>query len=209
MGIKINVKAIKVTFLISILFNDIIIPLIVFAVVKKGNEYNIEQAVNMMTQMFTPFLGAFCVFMHLTKYIDAKDNEIYFVNKKNKWNEVFRLYLVYIISNTVFFLWYGTLNKKFLVEWLHIVIMCFVFVTAAYCLSFAFRSISLAIIPCFIYVMFSITEVNSVLHKISYYDVSGMTMGQLSTKYVYFLFAAVVFAVVGNILNNRYCSYNE
>lgn len=210
MGFKINdMKAVKIPFLISILCNDLLIPFIIFAVVKKGNTYNIQQAVMMLTQMFTPFLGAFCVYMHLAKYIDTKGNEIYFVYRRNKWKEVVSLCVLYTISNSCFFLWYVSLNKKFITEWLHIVIMCVVFCMAAYCFSFAFRSISLAIIPCFLYTMLSISGFNPLFQKISYYEGNVMSMQNLWGKYCYFLLAALVFAAVGNILNKHYCHYNE
>lgn len=55
MGIKISIKSMGMSFYIPIIFNSLLIPLIVFWVAETGNEYNIAFAVNVLTQMFTPF----------------------------------------------------------------------------------------------------------------------------------------------------------
>lgn len=208
MGVKMSAKSMGISFFIPLCFNDILIPIIVFLMAKNGTEYNVRQAIDMLTQMFTPFLGAFWVCMHMVKYIDSKDNEIYFVRKRNKWKEILSLYLLYIMLNTYNFIWYIMLNKIFVLEWLHIVIMSFFFMTVAYLFCFLFRSVSLAIVPCFLYVMISVTKTNSFFCKISFYEVNSINLERLFSKYSYFLVAAILLSVVGNIINNHYKSYN-
>lgn len=209
MDIKISIKSMGFYFLIPILINDVIIPLIIFLIKINGTTDNVEQGVMILTQMFTPFLASFWVYMHLVKYIDAKGNENFYINNRNKWGEVLKLYLLYIFTNTIFFIWYASMGKQYFVEWIHIVIVSFFFVTAAYFLSYLFRSISLALIPTFIYMLASVTGLNDYLNKISFYESTGMRLSQLFTRYNYFLILAIVFAVLGSLLNKYYEEYND
>lgn len=208
MGIKIIMKSLGVNFWISILINDIIIPLIVLLIKINGTPENVEQGVMTLCQMFTPFLAAFWTYMYLEKYIDMKGNECLYIVRKNKWPEVMKLFLLYIITNTIFFSWYACMGKKYFYEWIHIVIVSFLLVSIAYCLSYLLKSISLAMIPTFIYLLASVTGLNAVLNKISFYEgTTGMQPSQLCTRYNYFMVAAIVIAIIGNKLNKNYENY--
>lgn len=99
-------------------------------------------------------------------------------------------------------------EKKYYLEWIHIVIMSFVFVAASYFFCYLLKSISLAIIPSFIYMMATVTEINPKLSLISYFEYSGMTMDQLFSKYNYFLVVAIIFMIFGLLLNKHYDDYN-
>lgn len=209
MGIKISIKSMGVSFYIPMIFNSVLIPLIVFLVARTGNEYNITFAVNVLTQMFTPFLGSFIVCMHMTKYIDTRGNEIYFVLNKNKWHEVMKLFIVYILTNTFWFAAYMLLDRSFGFEWLHIIIVTFLFMSASYCFCFLFRSVSLASIPSFLYTIYSVVGLKNLGGNFSYYEQAGMGAEKLLSKYVYFIVAAIVVISIGNALNNSYDKYNE
>lgn len=208
MDIKISIKSMGILFGIPILINDIIIPFLILLISINGSDYNLDQGVYMITQMFTPFLACFWTYLHLSKYIDTKGNESFYIVHRNKWGEVLKLYILYIVTNTPFFIWYVSINQKYALEWVHIAIMSFVFVTAAYFFCYLFKSISLALIPTFIYLIASITELNQFFSKFSFYAYNGMTKAQLFSKYKYFLIAAILFAVLGNLLNKRYDDYN-
>lgn len=209
MGIKISIKSMGMSFYIPIIFNCLLIPLIVFFVARTGNEYNIAFAVNVLTQMFTPFFGSFIVCMHMSKYIDTKGNEIYFVLNKNKSHEIMKLFLVYIMTNTCWFSAYMLLDRSFGLEWLHIIIVTFLFVSATYCFCFLFRSVSLASIPSFLYTIYSVVGLKYLGKKFSYYEQTGMEAENLLSKYVYFIIVAIVLMSIGNALNDSYDKYNE
>lgn len=208
MGIKIIMKSLGGYFWVPILINDIIIPFIVLLIKINGTEENVTQWVMILSQMFTPFLAAFWAYMYLEKYIDIKGNECFYIVHKNKWPEIMRLFLIYIITNTISFGWYVSLEKKYFYEWVHIVIVSFLFVSAAYCLSYLLKSISLAMIPSFIYLLASITGLNDAMKKISFYEGNmGMEPSQLLTRYNYFIVIAIVIAVIGKKLNENYENY--
>ncbi|MBE5957596.1 MAG: hypothetical protein E7254_01870 [Lachnospiraceae bacterium] len=208
MDIKIIIKSMGSAFFIPFIINDVVIPLIVLGVKLNGSEYNVDQSVYMTTQMFTPFLASLWIYLHLTKYIDVKGNENYYIKNRSKLSEVLKLYVVYIATNTIFFVWYSSINKKYILEWLHIIIMSFVFVAAAYFFSYLFRSISLALIPSFLYLIATITELNPTFSKISFYEYDGMTDNQLFSKYILFVIIAIFLMGIGNILNKNFREYN-
>lgn len=112
MGIKIIMKSLGVYFWIPILINDIIIPLIVLFIKINRSAYNVAQGVMILTQMFTPFLAAFWTYIYLEKYIDMKGNECLYIVRKNKLPEIISLFFTYIITNTIFFVWYGSMGKN-------------------------------------------------------------------------------------------------
>jgi len=208
MDIKIIIKSLGVYFWIPILINDIIIPLIVLIIKINGTAENVAQGVMILSQMFTPFLAAFWTYIYLEKYIDMKGNECLYIVRKSKWSEIMSLFLIYIITNTIFFGLYICMGERYFYEWLHIIIVSFLFVSAAYCLSYLLRSISLAMIPSFIYLLASVTGLNDALKKISFYESStGMQPSQLYTRYNYFIVIAIVIAIIGRRLNENYENY--
>lgn len=208
MGIKMIIKSLGVNFWIPILINDIVIPLIVLLIKINGTSENAAQGVMILCQMFTPFFAAFWTYMYLEKYIDIKGNECLYIVRKSKLSEIMRLFLLYIITNTIFFSLYVCMGKKCFFEWIHIVIVSFLFVSAAYCLSYLLKSISLAIIPSFIYLLASVTGLNAALNKISFYEGgAGMRPSQLYTRYSYFMVVAIVIAIIGKKLNENYENY--
>ena len=208
MGIKIIMRSLGVYFWIPILINDIIIPSFVLLIKLNGTEENVTQGVMILSQMFTPFLSAFWTYMYLEKYIDMKGNECFYIVRKNKWPEIMWLLFLYVVTNTIPFGWYISMGKKYFYEWIHIVIICFLFVSAAYCLSYLLKSISLAMIPSFIYLLASVTGLNDALKKISFYESNtGMEPSKLLTRYNYFIVAAIVIAVIGRKLNDNYENY--
>ncbi|MCR5203000.1 MAG: hypothetical protein K6D02_07945 [Lachnospiraceae bacterium] len=209
MDIKISVKTLGKSFLVPILFNSILIPIIVIMVAKTQNEYNLLFSANVMTQMFTPFLGSFVVFTYMSKYIDTRGNEIYFVVNKNKSSEILKLYCIYIITNTFWFIVYSCLNKKFALEWVHIIILTFFYMVATYFLCFWFKSVSLASIPIFLYTIYSIVGLEAFNSKLSYYECCGVTGETIVSKYFYFIVAAFFLLIVGKRLNNSFEKYNE
>lgn len=208
MGIKIIMKSLGVYFWVPILINDIVIPLFVLFIKINGTEENVRQGIMMLSQMFTPFLSAFWTYMYLEKYIDRKGNECFYIVRKNKLPEIIQLFFLYILTNTVPFAWYISMGKKYFYEWIHIVIVCFLFVSAAYCLSYLLKSISLAMIPSFIYLLASVTGLNDAVKKISFYEShTGMAPSKLLTRYNYFIVAAIVIAAIGKKLNGDYENY--
>lgn len=112
MDFKINVKSLGLFLFIPIIFNDVIIPLIILLINMYGSDYNLDQGVYMITQMFTPFLATFWIYMHMTKYIDTKGNECFYIKNKSKMVEILQLYLLYVVTNTPFFVWYISLKKN-------------------------------------------------------------------------------------------------
>lgn len=120
-----------------------------------------------------------------------------------------KLFLVYIMTNTCWFAAYMLLDRSFGLEWLHIIIVTFLFVSATYCFCFLFRSVSLASIPGFLYTIYSVVGLKYLGKKFSYYEQTGMEAEKLSSKYVYFIIAAIVLMSIGNALNDSYDKYNE
>lgn len=106
MGIKIIIKSLGRFVWIPIIINDIIIPLIILFIKINGTLDHVETGIMMLTQMFTPFLAVFWIYLHLLKYIDSKGNENFYLKERNKLLEVVKLTVVYIITNTPFFIWY-------------------------------------------------------------------------------------------------------
>ena len=86
MGIKMMIKSIRKVFVSTIIINGGVIPLVVYLVARTGSEYNLNYTVNILTQMFTPLLGSFVVCMHMSKYIDARGNEIFYVIETLKFS---------------------------------------------------------------------------------------------------------------------------
>ncbi|MBQ5560649.1 MAG: hypothetical protein IIT46_12895 [Lachnospiraceae bacterium] len=209
MGIKIIIKSLGRFVWIPIIINDIIIPLIILFIKINGTLDHVKTGIMMLTQMFTPFLAVFWIYLHLLKYIDSKGNENFYLKERNKLLEVVKLTVVYIITNTPFFIWYYLINRAYIYEWIHIIIMSIFFGMGAYFFSYLFKSISLGMIPSFIYALSSITGLNEFMYKISYYESSGMKAGQLTEKYFYFLLIAFLFAGIGEILNKYYTEYNS
>lgn len=209
MGIKIIIKSLGRFVWIPIIINDIIIPLIILFIKINGTLDDVKTGIMMLTQMFTPFLAVFWIYLHLLKYIDSKGNENFYLKERNKLLEVVKLTVVYIITNTPFFIWYYLINRAYIYEWIHIIIMSIFFGMGAYFFSYLFKSISLGMIPSFIYALSSITGLNEFMYKISYYESSGMKAGQLIEKYFYFLLIAFLFARIGEILNKYYTEYNS
>lgn len=209
MDIKISIRSMGVYFIIPFLINDIMVPFFILLIRIYGSAYNLDQGVYIINQMFTPFLAAFWIYLHMTKYIDAKGNELFYLVQRNKLSDVVKLYLLYMVTNTPFFVWYINMNKKYALEWLHITIVALLFVSSAYFFCYLFKSISLALIPSFIYLIASVTGLNDFLKKISFYETTGMKKTQIFTKYIYFLAIAFIFIMLGNILNKRYEDYNE
>ncbi len=209
MDFKIGVKSLGKSFFVPIIINSLLIPIIVFMAARTGSAYNTSFAVNVLTQMFTPFLGAFVVCMYMVKYIDMSGNEIYFVVNKNKCREILSLFVVYIVTNTIWFAAYMLINKKFGFEWLHIIIVTFLYMMAAYCLCFLFKSVSLASIPSFLYTIYSVVGLEALGNKLSYYEHNGMSPAKFFSKYIYFVIAAIVVMCIGSIINNLYDSYND
>lgn len=208
MDLKISIKSMGKAFYIPLIINDVIIPLVIWIINENGSDYNLDQGVYMITQMFTPFLASFWIYLHLIKYVDMKGNESFYIKNRNKCGEVLKLFVLYIITNTPFFLWYTSLNKKYALEWVHIVIVSFLFASAAYFLSFMLKSISLALIPSFIYMLASVTELNPLLNKISFFEYEGMTSSQITSRYSYFVIVAIMFISFGEILNKHHKQYN-
>ena len=209
MGIKMIIKSIGKVFFSAIMINSVLIPLIVFFVAKNGNEYNVSFAVNILTQMFTPLLGSFVICMHMSKYIDSRGNEIFYVINKGKEVEVIKLFIAYALSNTFPFLFYMILNRNMGLEWIHIIIITWLFMSVSYFLCFLLRSVSLAVIPFFIYTIYSIVGFSFLGKKISYYEVEGVTTEDLMSKYIIFLIVSVVIFILGNALNIHYDKFNE
>ena len=201
MDLKTSIKSMGIRFWIPIFINDILIPLAILYIKRVGNYDNLEQGINTLTQMFTPFLASFWIFLQLSKYVDEDGNEIFFINERVKLYEVIKLYVFYIATNTVFFLWYCRMGQNFFLEWIHIVIISFLFVAASYFFVFLFYSISLAIIPLFFYLIASIIGLNETLSKISYYEVFGVSIKSLQNRYSYFAIASLVFLISGMIIN--------
>lgn len=208
MDIKVIIKSLGINFWLAIGINDIVIPLIVLLIKLNSTEANVTQGIMTLTQMFTPFLAGFLTYIYLEKYINTKGNECLYVGEKCKLSEVIRLFFVYIVSNTPFFLWYGSMGKKYVYEWIHIVIISFVFISAAYSLSYLLKSTSLAIIPAFLYQLASVTMLNDAMRKISFYEgISGMKLSKLTTRYNYFMVVAILMMVLGKWLNQKYEDY--
>ena len=113
------------------------------------------------------------------------------------------------MTNTCWFAAYMLLDRSFGLEWLHIIIVTFLFVSATYCFCFLFRSVSLASIPGFLYTIYSVVGLKYLGKKFSYYEQTGMEAEKLSSKYVYFIIAAIVLMSIGNALNDSYDKYNE
>lgn len=208
MDIKIMVKSMGIAFFVPIIINSIIIPLAILVIRINGTSYNLDQGVYMITQMFTPFLASFWIYLHMTQYVDIKGNENYYIKNRSKMMEIIKLYLLYIFTNTPLFIWYISLKKKYALEWVHIIILSFVFVSFAYFFCYLLNSISLALIPSFLYLLISMTELNPAFKKISFYEYEGMSGNQLFSKYCYFLIVAIVVMGIGNILNRHYEEYN-
>ena len=97
--------------------------------------------------------------------------------------------------------------KRFFYEWIHIVIISFLFVSTAYCFCYLLKSVSLAMIPSFIYLLASVTGLNEAFHKISFYESTGMKISQLCTRYNYFIIISIVMIIIGKTLNERYENY--
>ena len=195
-------------FIIPLIINNVIIPLAILAIKLNGTTYNLDQGVYMITQMFTPFLASFWIYLHMTQYVDIKGNENFYIKNRSKLVEVIKLYVLYVLTNTPFFIWYVSLKKKYALEWVHIIVVSFVFVAFAYFFCYLLGSISIALIPSFLYLLATITELSPALKKISFYEYDGMSSNQMFSKYCYFLIVAIVVMGIGNILNRHYEEYN-
>lgn len=209
MGVKMIIKSVKTFFFTTIIINGLIIPFIIFFITKTGNKYNVIFAVNLLTQMFTPLLASFLVCMHMSKYIDYRGNEIYYIVNKNKRNEVIKLFLSYIVCNSFPFLFYIKLNKNLGVEWIHIVIITWLFMSGSYFFCYLFRSVSLSVIPSFFYAIYSIVGFSFLGNNISYYEFEGLTIENLTSKYIYFIIVSIFIFILGSVLNDFYDKYNE
>ena len=209
MGIKMMIKSIRKVFVSTIIINGGVIPLVVYFVARTGSEYNLNYTVNILTQMFTPLLGSFVICMHMSKYIDARGNEIFYVINKNKRIEVIKLFISYIICNTFPFLFYTISNRHLVLEWIHIIIITWFFMCASYFFCYLFKNISLSVIPSFMYTIYSIVGFTFLGQKISYYEFDGATTEALMSKYNYFIIVSVVMFILGNAMNNHYDSFHE
>lgn len=74
MDIKVSIKAMGKLFWIPIIVNDILIPCVMFLLSVKCKHDVLIDAGMLLIQMFTPFLAAFWIFIHLMKYIEEKGN---------------------------------------------------------------------------------------------------------------------------------------
>ena len=208
MDIKVSIKAMGKLFWIPIIVNDILIPCVMFLLSVKCKHDVLIDAGMLLIQMFTPFLAAFWIFIHLMKYIEEKGNENFYLVNRNKLSEIIKLCILYIITNTIFFVWYIRMDKYFMYEWIHIMIMSFVFAMGAYVLSYAIKIISMATVPLFIYMISSVTGLNDLLSRISFYEYRGVSAELLISKYSYFIVAGIIMAAMGSYFNNRFCKYN-
>lgn len=203
MDIKTTIKSMGFLFWIPILINDVLIPSVVYIIKMSANHMCVLQGIYTLTQMFVPFLSIFWIVIHLSKYVDENGNEIFFIKNRIKLLEIIKLYILYIVINNIFFIWYYTISKELLLELIHLIIVSLLFVSAIYLLVFLFDNISLAIIPMFLYAISSITNLNSTLSKISFYEYMGMSMKQLKTKYIHFLIIGIIFMIIATILNKN------
>ena len=116
MDIKVSIKAMGKLFWIPIIVNDILIPCVMFLLSVKCKHDVLIDAGMLLIQMFTPFLAAFWIFIHLMKYIEEKGNENFYLVNRNKLSEIIKLCILYIITNTIFFVWYIRMDKYFMYE---------------------------------------------------------------------------------------------
>ena len=124
-----------------------------------------------------------------------------------KIGEIFFFYILYSITNTIFFVWYVNLYPSLIWEWLHLVMIYFFMAGMAYFLSYLLRSISIAMIPTLCYSFLSIAGSGSKAPVWSFYEPEGMSAFMFGTKYVWFILVGVLFFALGWILNKCYTSY--
>lgn len=160
------------------------------------------------SQYFTPILACWWVFSSLIKYIDGEGNEVFYIQKRMKWKEIFGFLLLYIVSNTIPFIIYAIFFDDMWLEWIRIVIEIILFVSMAYCFSFAFHNISFAVVVIVVYAFSSVFFTGMQSSLWMYYDIRDMTLAILKSKYLLLLGVSIIFYGIGMILNYKKESYH-
>lgn len=201
-------KALGVLFWIPILINDILTPGMVYITyMHYGMDEHTFHNIVYYVQIVSPFFSTFWIYVHLVKYIDTKGNEIFYISNRVKANEILFLYVLYMITNTVPFLWYIKMYSKLVWEWLHLAIVYFFLVSMAYFVCYLFRSVAIAIFPILCYTFLAITKIGGKVPVWSYYEPNGMASEMMGTKYFYFLLLGSIAFISGCFLNKKYTDY--
>ena len=202
------IRSLGILFWVPFLVNDTIIPSVAcMSYVHYGADEHTYSGIVYNVQMLSPFLSTFWIYLHLIQNIDVKGNEVFYVTNRMKIGEICFFYILYSITNTIFFVWYVTLYPSLIWEWLHLVIIYFFMAGMAYFLSYLLRSISVAMIPTLCYSFLSIAGSGSKAPVWSFYEPEGMSAFMFGTKYVWFILVGVLFFALGWILNKCYTSY--
>lgn len=202
------IKGMGILFWFPVLINNILVPIMVF--ISYSNYGYGEKTYNNIVyyvQIFSPFFSTFWIYLHMVKYIDTKGKEIFYITNRIKMKEIIFLYIFYIFTNTVPFIWYIKMYSRLVFEWLHLIMVYFFLCAMAYCMCYLFRSVALAILPVLCYTFLAITGSDRVVPVWSYYEPNGMEIEMFREKYVWFLLGGIFFLVAGRFLNERYTDY--
>lgn len=202
------IRSLGIAFFIPFLVNDLLIPLGVYLCHKSyGADEQTYSFLIRYVQSFTPFFSTIWIYMHLVKYIDLKGNEIFYLVHRMKRKEILFLFLLYVLTNTIPFLWYVTIFPKVYMEWIHIVIVSFFLVSMAYFMCYLIKSVAIAILPVLCYTFLSVIQGEGKSYLWSFYEQGGMEMFDFTHKYLCFLFLGMIFFWLGSFLNKIYTDY--
>jgi len=195
-------------FYVPFLFNYILIPLLFFLTYRKyGMGDQARNIIVSFSQYFTSILVCWWIFPALIKYIDTEGNEIFYIQKRMKWKEVFNFFLFYVFSNTMPFIIYCWFFHDMWLEWIRIFIEIMLFASMSYCLAFVFNHIAFAIAAVMTYAFSSVffTELKTSIWI--YYGMNTMTLESLKSKYLILFGSAIVLFFIGIVVNGKKESY--
>ena len=205
-SLKYMMKSLGIISVIPIIVNNIITPIMVFITYQYyGMDEHTLNNIIYYVQILSPFFSTFWIYMNLIKYIDINGREIFYMKNKVKIKEVIMLFLVYTLLSSVPFIWYIKMYPKLVWELIHLIIVYLFLASLAYFLSYLLKSVLYAIIPTLCYTFLSMTLLkNNKVAVWSYYEPNGMSVNALKEKYVWFIIMAILFLIVGGILNKKY-----
>ncbi|MCH5253404.1 MAG: hypothetical protein J1F41_00670 [Lachnospiraceae bacterium] len=207
-----QIKGMKGYFFIPLYILYVIQPVYIFLVLWVGygfKEMYIYDEITSAVMGLYPPLSLWWTLWVLKKYLEDDERELYYVDRKTKWMEVFTYYFLYTVASAlillIYSIWIGMGQSVYLL--LCTAAMGFFYHAFAYWFAYLTKSASIVLIPLLIYTFWVMSPYQYQTSQIRYtrlfYD--GIFKGIL-WSFAFFLLG-VIFIKMGKWENRKYNTY--
>ena len=172
--IRWQIKGMKTFFYIPHLILCILQPIYIYLVLWVGygfeNTYVFDEITSAILGLYPP-LSLWWALWILKKYLEDDERELYYVNEKIKWTELFIYYMIYVFLASFMLLiyahWIGIKQSLYLL--LCVAALGYFYHASAYCLAYTAKSATIVLIPLLLYTFGVMSPYQYSMYKISYF----------------------------------------